>query len=847
MRSPWACLSFLALCVARRAGAEGDWPSTTTHEPATFVVITTALHPPSTTTPEPTTFILATTAADVASTLPPTVAASTTTSVPSTTSVTSTNALNAVAEDIAGNGNGVAATAAQINLIAGVSGAVEGTDYSAGLMQGTFADRSSPTAAEVQVVVDSVNGQVAETTTTHTTTITTTITPTPTTTVTTTTTATTTTTTPTTQTTTTTTFTSTMPATTATTTTMSVATVGATKDVPQSTTTTFNLVPTTEEPTTTEATTFIVPTTTTATTTTTTATATTITATTTATAETAAPATTTVATTSEEPRTSADDTTTAEPDAVAAPTTSTAAPATTTDAPTTTDAKSQTGLPPAAVTTDVPVSVAEIGNTGEPTTTYTTATPDISLATTREEPTAFVLLGTATELPTQPAESGTSEGTMTMILTSLDHTLMTASEADSLRAQIILTVVASSDGALQQSDVVDVLLAAQQARSSRRHSREAVAATVATVVFRDSMSAVEVEAVADTLNVAIDAGQMSMWVTVQGQPSLIVVAHSARAGGAAQAAAATSTLATTGAALGAARGAAAGKGTVLEKAAGLDNNNQNTADHNSTPTAVIAAVLVLLSVAVLVVGVVMYHKQRQQRAGKVEEASSGPGWDCDLEGSAAGPAWGRGDGGGDADPASIGQDEPAFTFATAVSAPRAYRKDNRMTWLGGVTTDSTVEDFDYAELMDALPARRRSGDADADSCLHALAAASALGNGCQASSTTDDDVISGAGGEYGLVGQSVYPAYRDPQAEEEYDNIAGLVAARGAGPSTRSGSTRSGSSAGSFEENNYRLSVHMGGLLRVNSVKRANPLYTVGEEIGDTPAAGVVDAMTSTL
>ena len=71
--------------------------------------------------------------------------------------VDAANVLNAVVEDIAGNTDGIVATAAQINTVAGVAGAVDGADYSAGLARGTFADRSSPTAAEIQAVIDAAN------------------------------------------------------------------------------------------------------------------------------------------------------------------------------------------------------------------------------------------------------------------------------------------------------------------------------------------------------------------------------------------------------------------------------------------------------------------------------------------------------------------------------------------------------------------------------------------------------------------------------------------------------------------------------------------------------------------
>ena len=70
------------------------------------------------------------------------------------------NAYAEVVEDIAGNTNGTAATATQINLIDGVSGAVEARDYTAGLQNGTYVDSSNPTAAEIQTVVDAVNATI---------------------------------------------------------------------------------------------------------------------------------------------------------------------------------------------------------------------------------------------------------------------------------------------------------------------------------------------------------------------------------------------------------------------------------------------------------------------------------------------------------------------------------------------------------------------------------------------------------------------------------------------------------------------------------------------------------------
>ena len=71
-------------------------------------------------------------------------------------------ALSAVAEDASGNADAVGATPEQINSIPGVSGALAGASYTKGLQDGTFADSSAPTAAEVQAVVDAVNAQVAD-------------------------------------------------------------------------------------------------------------------------------------------------------------------------------------------------------------------------------------------------------------------------------------------------------------------------------------------------------------------------------------------------------------------------------------------------------------------------------------------------------------------------------------------------------------------------------------------------------------------------------------------------------------------------------------------------------------
>ncbi|WP_039990723.1 hypothetical protein, partial [Vibrio azureus] len=70
--------------------------------------------------------------------------------------------LDKVAEDIAGNSDTVAVTAEQINLIVGVSGAVAENEalYTAAFPTGSYAVAATPTAEEIQMVIDSVNGLV---------------------------------------------------------------------------------------------------------------------------------------------------------------------------------------------------------------------------------------------------------------------------------------------------------------------------------------------------------------------------------------------------------------------------------------------------------------------------------------------------------------------------------------------------------------------------------------------------------------------------------------------------------------------------------------------------------------
>ncbi len=69
-------------------------------------------------------------------------------------------AFAAVVEDINGNADGDAATAEQINLIAGISGAVRGTDYSeARICWYLDVQPASPTTSEIQTVVNALNAR----------------------------------------------------------------------------------------------------------------------------------------------------------------------------------------------------------------------------------------------------------------------------------------------------------------------------------------------------------------------------------------------------------------------------------------------------------------------------------------------------------------------------------------------------------------------------------------------------------------------------------------------------------------------------------------------------------------
>ncbi len=71
------------------------------------------------------------------------------------------SAIGEVIDDIKGNGNGISITAAQLNAISGVSGALDGVDYSTALSNGTFADENNPTALEIQAVINTVNSTLS--------------------------------------------------------------------------------------------------------------------------------------------------------------------------------------------------------------------------------------------------------------------------------------------------------------------------------------------------------------------------------------------------------------------------------------------------------------------------------------------------------------------------------------------------------------------------------------------------------------------------------------------------------------------------------------------------------------
>ncbi|WP_298899844.1 T9SS type A sorting domain-containing protein, partial [uncultured Psychroserpens sp.] len=76
-------------------------------------------------------------------------------------SIASELALLEVIDDITGNINGINITADQLNNIAGVSGAIEGVNYTTALDNGTFVDENNPTAAEIQLIIDQVNATLS--------------------------------------------------------------------------------------------------------------------------------------------------------------------------------------------------------------------------------------------------------------------------------------------------------------------------------------------------------------------------------------------------------------------------------------------------------------------------------------------------------------------------------------------------------------------------------------------------------------------------------------------------------------------------------------------------------------
>ncbi|WP_282042153.1 T9SS type A sorting domain-containing protein [Winogradskyella flava] len=76
-------------------------------------------------------------------------------------SIASELALLEVVEDIAGNSNGINVSAEQLNAIEGVSGAIDGVNYTTALQNGTYSDSSSPTAIEIQFVINQVNASLS--------------------------------------------------------------------------------------------------------------------------------------------------------------------------------------------------------------------------------------------------------------------------------------------------------------------------------------------------------------------------------------------------------------------------------------------------------------------------------------------------------------------------------------------------------------------------------------------------------------------------------------------------------------------------------------------------------------
>ena len=66
-----------------------------------------------------------------------------------------------VIDDIAGNINGINITADQLNSISGVSGAIDGVNYTTALDNGSFVDENNPTAVEIQLIIDQVNATLS--------------------------------------------------------------------------------------------------------------------------------------------------------------------------------------------------------------------------------------------------------------------------------------------------------------------------------------------------------------------------------------------------------------------------------------------------------------------------------------------------------------------------------------------------------------------------------------------------------------------------------------------------------------------------------------------------------------
>ena len=66
-----------------------------------------------------------------------------------------------VLEDITGNNNGINVTAEQLNAIEGVSGAMDGVNYTTALQNGTFVDPNNPSASEIQAIIDQVNATLS--------------------------------------------------------------------------------------------------------------------------------------------------------------------------------------------------------------------------------------------------------------------------------------------------------------------------------------------------------------------------------------------------------------------------------------------------------------------------------------------------------------------------------------------------------------------------------------------------------------------------------------------------------------------------------------------------------------